>query len=340
MSALVEIDDLYCEFPIGSRLWARVRSREPDALRAVDHISLQIHAGTSIGVVGESGCGKSTLAKAVIGLLRPTSGAIRLDGAELAGRRDRATRRRIQMVFQDPGSSLNPRMTVGTAIAEMLQVHGLRSGAEIEQRCRELLDLVELPATAFDQRPQAMSGGQRQRVAIARALALEPDLLIADEAVAALDVSVQASVLNLLNELRKRLGLTLLFISHDLGVVRQVTERVVVLYLGRVVEDQPTNDLFERPIHPYTKALLAAAPRLGSVKRPGDHALQGEVPSALERHQGCSFRARCPIAVQRCADEPPVLVGADQRHTAACHLAPTARSSSDTARPAHDSQLP
>lgn len=333
MSALVEIDDLYCEFPVGSALWARLRGREPDALRAVDHVSLRIEAGTSVGVVGESGCGKSTLAKAVIGLVRPTSGSIRLDGAELPAHRDRATRRRIQMVFQDPGSSLNPRMTVGAAIAEMLKVHGLRSGAGIEQRCRELLDLVELPATVFDQRPQAMSGGQRQRVAIARALALEPDLLIADEAVAALDVSVQASVLNLLNDLRERLGLTMLFISHDLGVVRQVTERVVVLYLGRVVEDQPTNDLFERPIHPYTKALLAAAPRLGSTKRPGDHALQGEVPSALERLQGCSFRARCPIAIQRCAGEVPQLIGQDGTHLAACHLAPCASSSFDSARP-------
>jgi oligopeptide/dipeptide ABC transporter ATP-binding protein len=321
MTTLIEIDDLYCEFPIGSPLWARIRRRQPNALRAVDHVSLQIEAGTSVGVVGESGCGKSTLAKAVIGLVRPTSGSILLDGIELTGHRDRATRRRIQMVFQDPGSSLNPRMTVGDAIAEMLHVHGLRTGAGVEQRCRELLELVELPATAYDQRPQAMSGGQRQRVAIARALAVEPDLLIADEAVAALDVSVQASVLNLLNDLRQRLGLTMLFISHDLGVVRQVTDRVVVLYLGRVVEDQPTNDVFDRPIHPYTKALLAAAPRLGATKRPGDQALQGEVPSALERHTGCAFRPRCPVAVERCASEAPLLSGSDQTHTAACHVA-------------------
>ncbi|MFM2073478.1 MAG: hypothetical protein RLZZ623_3742 [Actinomycetota bacterium] len=321
MSVLLEVDDLYCEFPMGSRLAARLGGREVSALRAVDHVSLTIDAGTSVGVVGESGCGKSTLAKAVIGLVQPTSGSIRLHGVELAGQRDQAARRKIQMVFQDPGSSLNPRMTVGAAIAEMLVVHGLRTGNAIEQRCRELLDLVELPASALDQRPHALSGGQRQRVAIARALALEPDLLIADEAVAALDVSVQASVLNLLNDLRTRLGLTMLFISHDLGVVRQVTERVVVLYLGRIVEDQPSNDLFEHPLHPYTKALLAAAPRLGSAKRPGDHALQGEVPSALERHEGCSFRSRCPEAVPRCVEEAPVLLGTDPVHVAACHVA-------------------
>ncbi len=275
MIPLLELTDVTCEFPASSALLARLARRAPAAVRAVDHVSLRIEAGTSVGVVGESGCGKTTLAKAIMGLVRPTSGSIRLDGTELTGRRDQATRRRIQMVFQDPGSSLNPRMTVGAAIAEMLHVHAVVRPADIERRCRELLDLVELSATVHGQLPRALSGGQRQRVAIARALALEPDVLIADEAVAALDVSVQAAVLNLLNDLRVRLGLTMLFVSHDLGVVRQVTDRVVVVYLGRVVEDQPTADLFAAPIDPYTKALLSAAPRLGSGKR---HATTGRRP--------------------------------------------------------------
>jgi oligopeptide/dipeptide ABC transporter ATP-binding protein len=224
------------------------------------------------------------------------------------------------MVFQDPGSSLNPKMTVGAAIAELVQIHRLRTAPDIQRRVNELLELVELPAATADRRPGSLSGGQRQRVAIARALAVEPDLLIADEAVAALDVSVQASVLNLLNDLREQLRLTLLFISHDLGVVRQVTDRVVVLYLGRVVEDQPTADLFADPRHPYTRALLAAAPRLGSGKRPGDHLLGGEVPSAMQRHDGCGFRNRCPVAIPECALQVPALRGPDTVHRSACHL--------------------
>jgi len=321
MTVLIDIDDLSREFPMGSALAARLRGRTPVTLRALDHVSLQVEAGTSVGVVGESGCGKSTLAKIILGLLQPTSGTVRLDGIELGRRRDRSVRRRIQIVFQDPGSSLNPKMTVGGAISEVLHVHGLFSGAAIERRCRELLDMVELPTTVGRQRPHALSGGQRQRVAIARALALEPDLLIADEAVAALDVSVQAAVLNLFNDLRQRLGLTMLFISHDLGVVRQVTDRVVVLYLGRIVEDQPTSDLFTDPRHPYTQALLVAAPRLGSTKRPGESALTGGVPSAIDRHEGCAFRPRCKFAQARCELEAPAITGPDASHGAACHFA-------------------
>jgi oligopeptide/dipeptide ABC transporter ATP-binding protein len=321
VTALLEIDDLSRDFAMGSALVARLRGRAPAKLRALDHVSLQIESGSSVGIVGESGCGKSTLAKIVLGLLPATSGAVRLDGIELGRHRDRSLRRRVQMVFQDPGSSLNPRLTVGDAIGEVLHVHRLRAGAGIDERCRELLDLVELPAGVAGQRPHALSGGQRQRVAIARALALEPDLLIADEAVAALDVSVQAAVLNLLNDLRERLGLTMLFISHDLGVVRQVTDRVVVLYLGRVVEDQRSHDLFSAPVHPYTRALLAAAPRLGSAKRPGQSPLAGEVPSAIERGPGCAFRPRCPLAEPRCEVEVPLLTGDRPTRRVACHIA-------------------
>jgi len=290
-------------------------------VHAVNDVSFTVAAGAAVGIVGESGCGKSTLAKAIIGLNEPTRGTIRLDGAALARKRSSASRRRIQMVFQDPGSSLDPKMSAGNAIRELLRFHRLRPAAEVEPRCRELLELVGLPASTLARRPAALSGGQRQRVAIARALAVEPDLLICDEAVAALDVSVQASILNLLNDLRARLGLTLLFISHDLGVVRQVTDRVLVLYLGRIVEDQPTADLFEDPRHPYTKALLAAAPRFRTKKAPGTAALAGDVPSPVDLPAGCAFRGRCPQAARRCAQERPRLTGPDPRHSAACHFA-------------------
>lgn len=321
MSPLLEVRGLSCEYAAGSRLWARARGREPAVLRAVDDVSFRVDAGSSVGIVGESGCGKSTLAKAVIGLVEPTGGAVELDGAGLARRRSRATRRRIQMVFQDPGSSLDPKMKVGDAIGEPIAFHRIRRRDEVAGRVRELLELVDLPASVLAQRPARLSGGQRQRVAIARALALEPDLLICDEAVAALDVSVQASILNLLNDLRARLGLTMLFISHDLGVVRQVTDRVLVLYLGRIVEDQSTAGLFGDPRHPYTRALLAAAPRFAVRKTPGDSALPGDVPSPLEAPSGCAFRGRCALAVERCRSERPELAGPDPTRLAACHFA-------------------
>lgn len=273
-----------------------------------------------MGIVGESGCGKTTLARVLVGLQQPTSGTVCLEGELLGPRRSRTTRRRIQMVFQDPGSSLNPRMTVGAALAEILAAHHLRSPLEIGTRCSELMGLVELPESTLAKLPGGLSGGQRQRVGIARALALEPDVLIADEAVAALDVSVQASILNLLNDLRGHLGLTIIFISHDLAVVRQVTDQVAVCYLGRIVEEQPTDALFEQPQHPYTRALLAAAPRLDRRKRSGESVLAGDVPSATQRHQGCVFSSRCPLAVARCPTEQPE----HRQHgagTVACHLA-------------------
>ena len=321
MSELLSVEHLNCEFEMGSRLVARLRCRDAPVLRAVNDVSFTVAAGSAVGIVGESGCGKSTLANAIVGLIAPTAGAIRLDGTALPRRRDRRMRRRIQMVFQDPGASLNPKMTIGDALSEVLTFHDLRHGAAVRERCAELLDLVELPASAFEARPSALSGGQRQRAAIARSLALEPDLLIADEAVAALDVSVQAAILNLLNDLRERLGLTMLFISHDLGVVRQVTNRVLVLYLGRVVEDQPTDALFTDPRHPYTQALLAAAPKLTARKIPGQSALAGEVPRALGLPTGCPFRSRCVRAEARCGESPPALTGPDSTHLAACHFA-------------------
>jgi oligopeptide/dipeptide ABC transporter ATP-binding protein len=284
-----------------------------------------------VGVVGESGCGKSTLARALTGLAPIAAGSIRFDGGELGVRRKRSTMRRIQMVFQDPGSSLNPSRTVGQTLTELLRVHRVVSAERVRARAGELLELVELPSSLLAAYPRRLSGGQRQRVGIARALALEPDVLIADEAVAALDVSVQASVLNLLSRLRQELGLTLLFISHDLAVVRHISERVLVMYLGRIVEDRPTADLFMDPRHPYTVALMAAAPKMGMRKRSGEAALQGEPPALFEIPPGCRFHPRCPIAQPICTEVDPALIGPAEDQRAACHFAWAARTAAPVA---------
>ena len=321
MTDFLEIRDVTVKFKVGSTLAARIKGEPPPILTAVDGISFEAGRGESIGIVGESGCGKSTLAKAITGLVPVASGSIHLDGIDLAGRRDRATMRRIQMVFQDPSSSLNPSLTVEKMLSELLRVHEIVPRQKIPDRCAELMELVELPPSLLKSLPRRLSGGQRQRIGIARALALEPEVLIADEAVAALDVSVQAPVLNLLNSLRRDLGLTLLFISHDLAVVRYVSDRVVVMYLGRAVEDRPTAELFDDPRHPYTKALMAAAPKFGAKKKPGESALKGEPPSALDLPSGCRFRPRCPLAAEICEQIEPDLTGPSVVERAACHFA-------------------
>jgi oligopeptide/dipeptide ABC transporter ATP-binding protein len=319
--SFLEVTDVTVRFTVGSRLAARIKGEKPPILTAVDGISFEAERGESIGIVGESGCGKSTLAKAITGLVPVASGSISLDGRELAGKRDQALRRRIQMVFQDPSSSLNPSLTVEKMLSELLRVHQVVPRDEIADRCAELMDLVELPQSLLEALPRRMSGGQRQRVGIARALALEPDVLIADESVAALDVSVQAPILNLLNSLRDNLGLTLMFISHDLAVVRYVSDRVIVMYLGTAVEDRPTAQLFDDPRHPYTKALMAAAPKFGVKKAPGESALKGEPPSALNLPSGCRFRPRCPLAADICEQIEPDLIGPSETQRAACHFA-------------------
>ena len=321
MTAFLEIDHLAVRFPMGSKLGARLARRPVTELTAVDDVCLSIGRGESVGIVGESGCGKSTLAKALVGLVPPSGGTIRLDRSPLTRHRDPATLRLIQMVFQDPGSSLNPSLSVGRMLSEILRVHSLVPRAQVAQRCAELMDLVELPARVLEARPRALSGGQRQRVAIARALSLEPEVLIADEAVAALDVSVQAPILNLFTSLRDTLNLTMLFISHDLAVVRHVSKRVVVMYLGAVVEDRPTEQLFGDPRHPYTRALMTAAPKFGTKKVPGESALAGEPPSPLDLPSGCRFRTRCPRAQQLCAETEPVLEGPTPASRVACHFA-------------------
>ncbi|MGA2804605.1 MAG: oligopeptide/dipeptide ABC transporter ATP-binding protein [Acidimicrobiales bacterium] len=308
---LIEVDGLSVTF----------RSEHGHALRAVDDVTLQIAEGEVLGLVGESGCGKTTIAKCIAGRVAPGAGAVRFDGRELAVRRTTEDRRAIQMVFQDPYSSLNPRMTVRHVLSELLKVHRLVPRADIEARLRELMGLVGLPTGALDGLPSQFSGGQRQRIAIARALTVEPRVIIADEPVSALDVSVQATILRLFEDLRSRLGLTVVFISHNLAVVRHLSDRVAVMYLGRIVEQGDREAVFSDPRHPYTRALLAAAPRLHQVALVRS-VVKGEPPSPIDVPAGCSFHPRCPRAEETCTRRRPALepVGGCPAHLAACHF--------------------
>jgi oligopeptide/dipeptide ABC transporter ATP-binding protein len=290
-------------------------------LRAVDQVSFKVEKGEVLGLVGESGCGKTTVARCVVGQIAPSAGTIRFEGRELGTHRSTKDRRALQMVFQDPYSSLNPRMTVRQVLRELLRVHKLVPSSRLEERCRELMDLVGLPPDALDGLPGQFSGGQRQRIAIARALAVEPQVIIADEPVSALDVSVQATILRLFEDLGSRLGLTIVFISHNLAVVRHLSRRVAVMYLGRIVEQGERESVFSDPRHPYTRALLEAAPRLhqSELARP---VVKGEPPSPIEIPSGCPFHPRCPRAEEICELERPSLspVGPFGEHLSACHF--------------------
>ena len=307
-AALLAVNDLHVTF----RTTAGV-------LRAVDGVSLELGSGRTLGLVGESGCGKTTVARCVAGLLKPESGSIRLEGHELPARRNRKQHRAVQIVFQDPYSSLNPRLAVRSTLRELLAVHGIARGPAAEARSRELLELVGLTPDALDRYPSAFSGGQRQRVAIARALAVEPKVLVADEPTSALDVSIQATILALFADLRSRLGLSILLISHDLGTIRSLCDDVAVMYLGRIVESGPRSRVFEDPRHPYTQALLAAAPRLRGSRTA--IRLSGEPPSPIDRPTGCPFHPRCPRAEARCGVEAPALLApAGVPGVVACHF--------------------
>ncbi len=320
---LLTARDLAVYFPVGSQLTARIRHTSR-LLRAVDGVDLEVRRGEALALVGESGSGKSTLALALAGVQPPDRGEIRFGGRVLPARRSRDDRRRIQMVFQDPYSSLNPRLTVGGMLAELLRVHHVVPRDEVKSFSADLLRLVGLDEGALSAYPRQFSGGQRQRVAIARALALRPEVLVADEPVSALDVSVQATILNLLRDLRGELGLTLLLISHNLAVVRHLCDRVAVMYLGRIVEVAPTEQLFRDPRHPYTRGLLAAIPRLAErAGEAGPPAMAGDPPSPLAIPAGCRFRTRCPLAQPRCEQEDPALTAqpGDPGHLAACHFA-------------------
>jgi oligopeptide/dipeptide ABC transporter ATP-binding protein len=287
-----------------------VTRRPRPVVHALSGVSLDIHAGETLGVVGESGCGKSTLARCMVRLIEPDGGTVRFDGQDvlaMEGDIRRRFNRAVQMVFQDPYASLNPRMTVEATLSEALRVHRIVPDKEVAARVLQLLDLVQLPATAAARYPHEFSGGQRQRIGIARALSVEPRLIIADEPVSALDVSVQAQIVNLFVELQQRLGLTLVFITHDLRLVRHMAHRVAVMYLGRVVETGRVADIFEAPRHPYTQALIRAVPQMTPRLLRGEAAVKGELPSPLAPPSGCAFHPRCPIAIPRCAQELPVL---------------------------------
>ncbi len=295
-------------------------------LRAVDGVDLQVLPGETVGLVGESGCGKSTLARLVMRLDSPTAGRVIFDGKDISHSSQahiRPLRRRMQMIFQDPYASLNPRMTVGEILAGPLRLHRLARGvAAVRGRVAELLDLVGLPAAAATRFPHEFSGGQRQRISIARALAVEPVFVVGDEPISALDVNIQAQIINLMIGLQERLGLTYLFIAHDLAVVRHISDRIVVLYLGRVVETASAAGLFARPLHPYTVTLISAVPvpNVGVERTRRRIILQGELPSAISPPSGCRFRTRCPAATTRCAAEVPTLIEAEPGHFVACHF--------------------
>jgi oligopeptide/dipeptide ABC transporter ATP-binding protein len=300
--------------------------RETGRVRAVQDVSFSIERGETLALVGESGCGKTTVSRCILRALPPTKGAIRfspepgksIDLAPLSRRAMRPLRRHIQMIFQDPYASLNPRMMVGDIIAEPLLVNGVPS-AQRQLRVRELLDLVGLPAATRTRFPHAFSGGQRQRIGIARALALDPTLVVADEPVSALDVSVQAQIINLLLDLQDRLRLSMLFVAHDLGVVRHVSDRVAVMYVGRIVETAPTVALYATPRHPYTEALLAAVPKADPALRDQTTAPKGEIADPANPPPGCAFHPRCPYAVERCRTELPALREIAPAHWSACH---------------------
>ncbi len=317
---LLQVRDLKTHFPVRGGLLGRVRG----SVKAVDGVSFDIQRGETLGLVGESGCGKSTLGRSVLRLVEPTASSIRFEGQELTGltqRQLRPLRRRMQLVFQDPYASLNPRMTVRDLIGEPFAIHGLARGQEREEKVLALLDLMGLPREAMDRYPHEFSGGQRQRIGIARSIAMRPDLVVADEPISALDVSIQAQIVNLLVDLQKELGLTYLFIAHDLHIVEYISTRVAVMYLGRIVELAPARELYQRPRHPYTQALLSAVPVADPERKRSRIILSGDVPSPLSPPPGCAFHPRCPYAMERCRRETPPLYALGNGHTAACFLA-------------------
>jgi oligopeptide transport system ATP-binding protein len=318
-SPLLEVEALEKRFHLGGT-WLGRRRR---VIRAVDGVNFVLEAGETLGLVGESGCGKSTTGRLILRLIEPSGGRIRFEGRDLVTLTPRelwATRRRMQIVFQDPFGSLNPRMRVGHIIAEPLRIYGREDRAGRERRVVDLLEVVGMDAGFADRYPHELSGGQRQRVGIAAALALHPSLIVADEPVSALDVSVQAQVLNLLMELRRRFGLTYLFISHDLHVVLHMSDRVAVMYLGEIVEIGPRDAIHRAPKHPYTQALLAAIPVADPASRRQRQIPKGEVASPLAVPPGCRFHPRCPFAFDRCRVERPALRDVGTGHQAACHL--------------------
>ena len=321
MNALLEVKSLKVHFPV----WHGLFSRTKQFVKAVDDVSFRLDSGETLGLVGESGCGKTTLGRAIVRLLEPSAGHVlfegdditRLEGAEL-----RARRRKLQMIFQDPSGSLNPRLTAGEAVGEAIDIHKLAdSPAARQKRIEELLALVGLDPSHAQRYPHEFSGGQRQRIGTARALAVEPRLIVCDEPVSALDVSVQAQIINLLQDLQAKRGIAYLFISHDLAVVEHISRRVMVMYLGKVVEVSDAKSLVDSPKHPYTQALLSAVPVVDPDSKRQRIVLPGDVPSPIQPPSGCPFHPRCPVAETRCKTEVPLLRELTPGHWAACHVA-------------------
>jgi len=318
---IVSVRDLSKRYVVGQNFWPG----SGRALHAVDGVSFDVFAGETLGLVGESGCGKSTLGRCITRLYDISGGQLSFEGQDItraSPRQLKPFRRKMQMIFQDPSASLNPRRRVGDLIGEPLRVHKIRPRAEVQGRVRELLELVGLSPDYGERYPHEFSGGQRQRIGIARALAMEPQLIVADEPVSALDVSVQAQIVNLFADLRERLALTYIFIAHDLGVVRQVSTRTAVMYLGSIVELGPTDTIFLKPAHPYTQALISAIPqpraRRGAAS--GRIILEGELPSPLDPPSGCKFSTRCAFAADRCRNERPKLLPIGDGRSVACHF--------------------
>ena len=319
--AILEVDHLVKHFPIKAGI---LFDREIGRVRAVDDVSFTVRRGETLGLVGESGCGKSTLARSILQLIEPTSGSVRFQGREIVGLRARelrSLRREMQMIFQDPYASLNPRKRVAQIVGDPMRLHGASGGDQTRKAVQALLERVGLNPEHYNRYPHEFSGGQRQRIGIARALALEPKLIIADEPVSALDVSIQAQIINLLEDLQNDFDLTYVFVAHDLSVVRHVADRIAVMYLGKIVELGPADEVYANPIHPYTLSLLSAVPipdpRANAVREP--LVLEGDVPSPANPPAACRFHTRCPFATEICAEVEPQLVDHGNGHWAACH---------------------
>lgn len=321
---ILEVDDLYMHFPLTRGI---IVQRKVGAVQAVDGVTFNVRKGETLGLVGESGCGKSTTGRAILQLYKPTAGAVRFNGTDLTtldGGQMRKMRRHLQMIFQDPYASLNPRMTVGSIISEPMQIHNLVPKKQRNERVQELLETVGLNPYFANRYPHEFSGGQRQRIGVARALAANPQFIVADEPVSALDVSIQAQIINLLEDLQEQFGLTYLFIAHDLSVVRHISDRVAVMYLGKIVELADRAALYDDPLHPYTKALLSAVPIPDPVieKKRERIILTGDVPSPINPPSGCHFHTRCPYAMDVCRVKEPLFVDQGGGHYVACHLYP------------------
>lgn len=325
MTDLLEVEGLVKHYDARRGILGKLTGNPGLLVRAVNGVNLKIQRGSTLGLIGESGCGKSTLGRAILRLHEPTEGKVRFDGTDITtldADAMKVMRQKMQIIFQDPYASLNPRKTVGDIIGQPLKIHGLASGSDVNDRVADLMEKVGLNVSQMNRYPHQFSGGQRQRIGIARALILNPQFIVCDEPVSALDVSIQAQIIELLSELKQELGLTYLFISHDISVIGYVSERIAVMYLGKIVEEGDTSAILNSPRHPYTQALLSSVPRISKSEAGKERIhLTGDLPSAIDLPKGCKFHTRCPHATDICRTSEPVLQAAGGTHSVACHLA-------------------